>query len=396
MKDAYRVLADLSKIELKQGFLNDEQKAAREYIQSIIEAMEQQIELEEDSKELIKMLEIASSTHGIDYGKDTETEEEKAIRNLKYQLDTEKITYKEYYDTLEKMKDSYYTKGSKQWQQYTLEIYKGRKKLQEDNAKAELQAYEDRLKNSYDWIEQEQFYGRLGDDETIAAYNRIREYTKQYYEQGIIDFKKYTEEIKKLDKEIYSIQKENLQDSNKQLSDLRKKRYDEAVKQIEDYYDELERAEEEYERQKELGELKTLASLYEGAVTKTGKQRYDELQDEIYELTKESEKAQREVQKEADLKRLEEVYNQLEETQTTYFDTVLNYSEEVTSKIQEMTRIVNESFSNIGAIIGAQAAQNNNVVYNQTLNQTNNITDRASGQAVVDMTAIQYRYGLGG
>lgn len=363
----------------------------------LIPAFERLEELSKKSEENTKRMQIAASTTGEKAKKTGETEAEKQIRNLKYDLDMEYITQKEYYDKLEALKDKYYSEGTKQWQQYTLEITKGRKKMQEENAKAELQDYEDRLKDSYSWIEEEQFYSRLSDDETIAAYERIRAYTKEYYEQGKIDFKRYVEEIKKLDKEIYSIQKENLQDSNKELSDLRKKRYDDAVKQIEDYYDELERAEEEYERRKEMGELQTLASLYEGAVTKTGKQRYDEIQDEIEELTRESERATREAQKEADLKKLEETYNNLEETQTAYFDTVLNYSEEVTSKIQEMTRIVNESFSNIDSIIGgSMAGQNNNVVYNQTLNQTNNITDKASGQAVIDLTAVAYRYGLGG
>ena len=324
-----------------------------------------------------------------------ETKEEAAIRNLKYSLDMQLITQEEYYNSLEKMKDAYYAKGTKQWQQYTLEIYKGRKQLEEENAQAEVKAFEDRLKNSYSWIEDEQFYGRIDNDGLIAAYERMKAYTKEYYDSGKIDYEKYADTIKKLDKEIYAAMKDNLSTSNKDLSDLRKKRYDEAVKQVEDYYDALERAEEEAERQKQLSELQGQLELYKGAVTRAGQEKYAEIAEDIEDIKKEGEKAAREVEKQSKLEELERTYNSLEETQNAYFESVLTYSDDVTKRIQEMTALVNSAFANVNNIIsGVSEGVNNNNSYQTIINQNNNINSEAAGRAVVNMTDILYRYNV--
>ena len=327
--------------------------------------------------------------------KSGETKEEAAIRNLKYSLDMQIISQQQYYDSLEKMKDAYYAKGTKQWQQYTLEIYKGRKQLEEENAQAEVKAFEDRLKNSYSWIEDEQFYGRIDNEGLIAAYERMKAYTKEYYDSGKIDYEKYADTIKKLDKEIYTAMKDNLSTSNKDLSDLRKKRYDEAVKQVEDYYDALERAEEEAERQKQLSELQGQLELYKGAVTRAGQEKYAEIAEDIEDIKKEGEKAAREVEKQSKLEELERTYNSLEETQNAYFESVLTYSDDVTKRIQEMTALVNSAFANVNNIIsGVSEGVNNNNSYQTIINQNNNINSEAAGRAVVNMTDILYRYNV--
>lgn len=373
--------------------IRDIQERNEEDARQWVTLMERLEGLNSQYQSYMKQLEITLANIEESSKKAGETAEEAAIRRLKYRLDMEEITYQEYYDTLEKMKDEYYATGTKQWQQYTLEIYKGRKKLEEDNAKAELQAYEDRLKNSYSWIEDEEFYGRLGGQGLVDAYNRIKTYTKEYYDDGKISYERYVEEIKKLDKQIYSSMKDNLKTSNDELSDLRKKRYDEAVKQVEDYYDALEKAEEDSERRKQLKELQSQLELYEGAVTRAGQEKYKEISEDIEDIRKEGERAAREVEKQSKLEELERTYNSLEETQNAYFESVLTYSSDVTERIQQMTQLVNSAFSSITDILsGVSGTTNNNTSYQTIINQNNNINSEASGRAIVQMTDILYRY----
>lgn len=384
LAQAQIVMSRLSSSEAHKAFAEVLQVAIE--TQKVADATTARLEMLID--EFKSPIKISTST------KKGETEDEKLIRDLKFRLDMEYITYQEYYDRLEKIRDKYYANGTKQWQQYTLEITKGRKKLEEERKAAELAAYEKRLENSYNWIEDEQFYGRINDEEVIAGYERIKAYTKQYYKDGVIDYERYADEIRKIDKEIYSIQKENLETSMDDLSDLRKKKYNEAVKQVEDFYDALEKAEEDYDRRQEMKELMEEAELYEGAVTKTGKQRYKDLQDEINELLKEEKRIERETEKEDKLKQLEDAYNQLENAQIAYFETILDYSTDVTSRIQEMTKLIDATFSNITGMLGNVTTNNNNVTNNKTLIQNNTINDKASGQALIDLTAIKYRYSL--
>lgn len=400
--------------ELQSGELNPADITNISSSAGVAEAIKEEVEVYSELTELfgildnltnesqanMKKIEVAATKTGDAISRATsatssETEDEKLIRNLKYRLDMEEISYQKYYDTLEVIKDKFYADGTKQWQQYTLEISKGRKKLEEENKAAELKSFEDYLSKSYEDIEDQQFYGKIDDEGIISGYEKIREYTKKYYRDGKIDYERYLEEIKKIDKEIYSIQKENLQTSMDELSDYRKKKYDEAVSQVEAYYDELERAEDEYERRQELGELEAQAALYEGAITKTGKQRYKDIQDDINELLREEQRIERETEKEDKLKQLEETYNQLENSQIAYFDSIIGYSEEATLKIQEMTQMVQQAFGNISGILSSVPNVNNHsITNNKTLIQNNTITDRAAGQAVVDLTAIKYRYSL--
>lgn len=58
------------------------------------------------------------------------------FRNLKYNLDMGYIEESEYYDQLAQLRDTYYLEGSKEWQNYTVEIANYQKKAAEDAAES--------------------------------------------------------------------------------------------------------------------------------------------------------------------------------------------------------------------------------------------------------------------
>ena len=65
------------------------------------------------------------------------------FRNLKYNLDMGYIEESEYYDQLAQLRDTYYLEGSKEWQNYTVEIANYQKKAAEDAAESIKSAIKD-------------------------------------------------------------------------------------------------------------------------------------------------------------------------------------------------------------------------------------------------------------
>lgn len=65
---------------------------------------------------------------------------DKQYKALKHQLTMDYIAEEDYYDSLEKLYQKFYTKGSEDYQKYEEEVYKGRKKLAEDEASAQAKA----------------------------------------------------------------------------------------------------------------------------------------------------------------------------------------------------------------------------------------------------------------
>lgn len=63
-----------------------------------------------------------------DLTKTMESELEQRRKDLKYNLDMNYITEKDYYDGLETLRDTYFAEGTEEWRKYTVEIYNFNKK----------------------------------------------------------------------------------------------------------------------------------------------------------------------------------------------------------------------------------------------------------------------------
>lgn len=305
----------------------------------------------------------------------------------------------------------YYAQGIIDQEEYYSQIKEINRKIYD----VEREAYNERRKNSDKWIEEQKYYSKLTADEEIAAYERIRAYVKEYYEQGIIDQKEYYAQMKELDRDIYAVRKKVLEDSiketvdaSKKMLDARKKAieeeskaekkaYDERRKAIEDYYDSIERAENQQERSARLSELYQMERIYQNAVTLEGKNKLKEIREEINKLNREAEKEQRELARKAELEALEseyeeaeeerkrrleainEEYEKLDSRQKTLLENIANYAsisagtlEQVTNKIKSMLSAL--SSSNIGTI----NTKSPGPVYNLYQTNHNNITDPVS------------------
>ena len=151
---------------------------------------------------------------------------------LKTYLDSELITYEQYYQALEELNQHFFagrTEFEEEYWKYQDEIVKGRKKYLEDELKDYFQKGEKILKHqlNVEYITEEEYYDAL----TLL------------YESYYTDKEKYEEEYWKLEEEIYKLRKKQIKELEDELKDLYKEIEDlhkEYVKSLEDDLDEVE------------------------------------------------------------------------------------------------------------------------------------------------------------
>lgn len=374
----------------KEERASDLQKQAEEY-QKLINELKNEL----DSYDT--QLNIASSTFGRDIGKkksskDTETADELAIRNLKFQYDMGIIDAKNYYDSLEKIKNKYYAEGSKKWQQYTLEIKQGREKVDEEARKLAEDEFKTTYESMKNQLDDEEHFDNLSKEEKVERLKEIRRYIKDSYDKRLIDYETYKEEYRQISRDIYSTEKDVLKDSIDELNELRDKKYKAAVEQIEKYYEDIDKAQEAAEREQELKELRQTEQLYEGAVSRAGQEKLKELQKDIKELEKEKMQDELEAQREYHLENLDAKYKALEESQNEYFETVQGGIKTTAQIVGEYTSQIAGFFSQINEILNTARGESVQTSNNLTINQ--NIYDASSNRAAIDMSQIVSSYGF--
>ena len=321
-----------------------------------------------------------------------ETYDEELIRNLKFDYDMGIINAEEYYNELNRIKDKYYDDGTRKWQQYTLEIKKGREKLEEEKRKAAEEEFKGTIEGMRNNIDDRVLYGRIDEEEEIKQLNDIRQYILKSYLDRKIDYENFAEQLREIDRDIYEAEKDMLEDSIDELNKLRDKKYKDAVDKINDYYDAIFAAQKRAEREQEMQELKETAALYEGAVSRAGQQKLKELQKDIQELEREKMQDELENQREYHLENLDAKYQALEENQNLYFETVQSGIKTTAEIVQEYTKQINDFFSQINGILSTSRTQGGSTNNSLTINQT--INDAASNRAAIDMTKIISSYGF--
>lgn len=138
--------------------------------------------------------------------------------------------------------------------------------------------YKERLDYSKSWIELEKYYGRLSLDEEIAAYDRIKAYTTEYYNDGILSYKDYQDKMAELDRKQMDARRNAFQKWRKESDNWIKERnfYDDWS----DYGDSQESAikrQMDKERQSAEQALQTWDDYYE---------RLRELNKDLYNVYK--------------------------------------------------------------------------------------------------------------
>lgn len=174
--------------------------------------------------------------------------------------------------------------------------------------------YDEKVKNSERWIEDEVFYGRLDTQGQIDAWMRTM--------QDSIAAGDY-DRVREIEKKIYNLKKSYTEQLFEENLDRVEKYYDAERQRITDKYDQIDRLEAEQERREEKADIVSEMALYENAVTVEGKNRYNELAQQLQELEKEEERERREIQEAEELEQLERDWENYQETQNKTLEAMI-------------------------------------------------------------------------
>lgn len=186
--------------------------------------------------------------------------------------------------------------------------------------------YEGRLENSKKWLEMQKKYGAITDEEYRAGLKRVKEYTEQYYKQGIISGKYYYEALDDANSGLFDNMSETLEKYVNEYYNAQKEMLSARKAEIEAEYDALESAEKKADRAAELKDLQAQYAKYQNAVTIEGKKKLQEIQDNIDSLKKEERDEAREAEKQSRLDEIDKESDRLEKEQEESLNGISKYT----------------------------------------------------------------------
>ena len=174
--------------------------------------------------------------------------------------------------------------------------------------------YEERLEHSYDWLEQEREYNNLSSEDYIAGLERMRDYTREYYSNGIISFREYSENMQDIDNAVTDELRARAEAeaeaaeaaakaAEKAAEEAHKARIAETEELLDAQKDYINRVEDRFaaeekalrdswesaDRRADIAETEYRLSVYSGAVTEKGREKYNELREQMKKLRREEE-----------------------------------------------------------------------------------------------------------
>lgn len=157
---------------------------------------------------------------------------ENYIDRLERKRDADLIDNEEYYAELEKARDTYLTRNTKEWLDATQELYEGHKKLEEE---AE-DALEDELKERKNTIDYYHNIGAMNDEEYYAELEKLRD---EYMAEDSEEWRSYTEKIVKYQKSKMEDLADEIEDAFDKMADAIEDAADELDDKKEDMVDDL-------------------------------------------------------------------------------------------------------------------------------------------------------------
>lgn len=217
--------------------------------------------------------------------------------------------------------------------------------------------YEGRLENSKKYLELQRKYGNISDEEYRAGLQRVLDYTKQYYESGMISGKYYYEALDEANGNLFDNMSATLENYVNEYYEAQQQMLSDKKAAIEAEYAAIEAAETKEEREKELSQLKAEYEKYKNAVTIDGKKKLQEIQDNIDSLKKEEEQEAREAEKEARLAEVEKEGELLQAEQENALKGISKYTAQALGIIEGGNTEMTERFNKVVSTYNQQQEQ---------------------------------------
>lgn len=250
------------------------------------------------------------------------------------------------------------------------------KELQESLKDFGQTMYDQRKEDSERWIETEKYYGNLSVKEEIAAIERRKAYTEQYYANRLIDHKTYIEEMQDLDKEHYDIVKDQLETAVEDYYDAQREQLDARREAIEEEYQLEEMRRKNADRAAELEKLRKQEDIFQNAVTIEGMEKLADIRDQIAEIENEKAEERREQEKEDRLDALDDEEAEIDKREEAALAAVSKHAQEIVGVTGEANA---KAASQFNALLAQYTAQQEEIARQGLIN---------IGSVVAEMNAL--------
>ncbi|MCI8521190.1 MAG: phage tail tape measure protein [Clostridia bacterium] len=204
-----------------------------------------------------------------------------------------------------------------------------------------------RTEQSMNWLEEQRKYFGMSDAEYVEGLERIKAYTQEYYDKGLISRREYNEAMT---------------DLNHSMWDEALDAYDDMLQKQQDYISEMREQFQKEEqtlqdswavadRKTDMSEVQAQLDIYSGAVTDRGQQKYKELQEQMKQLQRDEELYNLQVRNNATIESLEADYKTLEENKKNVLDSLRATDVDISSYVKSLTQNISQSRGNIEGLL---------------------------------------------
>lgn len=223
-----------------------------------------------------------------------------------------------------------------------------------------------RTEQSMNWLEEQRKYFGMSDAEYVEGLERIKAYTQEYYDKGLISRREYNEAMT---------------DLNHSMWDEALDAYDDMLQKQQDYISEMREQFQKEEqalqdswavadRKTDMSEVQAQLDIYSGAVTDRGQQKYKELQEQMKQLQRDEELYNLQVRNNATLEGLEADYKTLEENKANVLNELRATDMDISSYVKSLTQNISQSSSNVEGLLNKMLT-----VFQNFKVETNPMTD---------------------
>ncbi len=174
--------------------------------------------------------------------------------------------------------------------------------------------YTERAADSMRWLDYGEKTGTLSEEEYIAGLERVKKYTREYYNEGIISHREYVNAMNELDIMQYE-----------KFDDILSRRKDEIAAVKEEYSalkDALSAEYTEYTLDRDISETSDNLDMFKNAVTQRGKDEYKRLTEQMRRLEYEKEAYELERDMAEEIADVNEKYDIMEENKAALLSVI--------------------------------------------------------------------------
>lgn len=208
--------------------------------------------------------------------------------------------------------------------------------------------YSERKEQSLNWLEEQRKYFGMSDEEYVRGLERIKEYTQQYYNEGLISRQEYNEAMTELNHsawdEAESAYEDMLSKQQEYISDLREQ-FSKQEQALRDSWDVEDRA-------VDMADVQNQLDIYKGAVTDRGQQKYKELQEQMKQLQRDEELYQLQVANNATIESLEAEYKQMEDSKADILEGLRTANVNISAYVNSISDSLSQTGGRVESLLG--------------------------------------------